>query len=144
MNERGEITLSIPGELRFVWTVGVATKAVCVQGGMPRAEAGLVELAVVEAVNNSIIHAYGGNGQGTVDVQISLMGQCIKIDICDEGEKRLILSEPELDFDPDDVQNLPEGQMGWFIINQVMDQVSYSHHQGKNHLSMSKFMNTSE
>lgn len=140
MKAHGEITLSIPAELRFVWSIGVAVKAICIEAGMESAEAGLIELAVVEAVNNSIIHAYRESGPQGVEVQLTLTEGRLEADIRDHGAERDNLPEPRLDFDPQDVNSLPEGQMGWFIINQVMDRVSYRRGHDKNHLFLTKYL----
>jgi anti-sigma regulatory factor (Ser/Thr protein kinase) len=43
-----------------------------------------------------------------------------------------------LDFDPADVEHLPEGGMGLFIIHNVMDRVEYHRHGERNTFSMTR------
>ena len=44
-----------------------------------------------------------------------------------------------LEFDPRDLENLPEGGMGLFLIQQIMDKVSYNVKDNTDTLSMTKY-----
>ncbi|MCZ7603337.1 MAG: hypothetical protein M5R37_10725 [Melioribacteraceae bacterium] len=43
-----------------------------------------------------------------------------------------------MEYDPEDIENLPEGGMGLYIIDQLMDEISYKVLDGVNIFSMKK------
>jgi serine/threonine-protein kinase RsbW len=69
----------------------------------------------------------------------------VSVDIADSGKSldpTLVekFKTGGLDFDPQDMDNLPEGGMGWFLINSMMDEVHYLSDQGRNVLSLHKWV----
>ncbi len=94
------------------------------------------QLAVEEAVTNSIVHGYEGK-TGTITVSFEVTRNRAGIRIEDEAVPFDPFSLPEPDLDG----NLEErriGGLGVFLIRQVMDEVSYRHDNGKNILSLIK------
>jgi serine/threonine-protein kinase RsbW len=82
-----------------------------------------LKLALTEAVSNSVRHAYGPNGDGSVDVTYELRPDRLGIEIVDDGEG----------FDPDapadettapdrDGDDLTEGGLGIAIIKSIADE----------------------
>lgn len=94
-----------------------------------------VELAMVEAITNSMRHAEIGDSD--ILVQFTLLEDGVAIDLIDEGKpvppSLLDFSVWSLDFDPADIQNLPTGGMGLMIIRSLMNEVSYRFEDGRNH-----------
>lgn len=94
-----------------------------------------VELAMIEAITNSMRHA--DIGDSDILVQFSLLEDEVAIDLIDEGKpvppSLLEFSGWSLDFDPADIQNLPTGGMGLMIIRSLMNEVSYRYEDGRNH-----------
>ena len=99
-----------------------------------------VEMCLMEALNNSIKHAYRGEQNHFIDVNVCIDSQLMEIQIIDEGVPRESLVIKELDFDPNDIENLPEGGMGLFIIKQLMDELDYYTLNGKNYFTLRKFL----
>lgn len=99
-----------------------------------------VELCLMEALNNVIKHAYRGEQNHKIDVNVSVDSALIEIQIIDQGEPRENLVIKELDFDPNDIDNLPESGMGLFIIKQLMDELDYYTLNGKNYFTLRKFI----
>ena len=80
-----------------------------------------LKLALTEAVSNSVRHAYGPNGDGSVDVRYELHPDRLGIEVVDDGEG----------FDPDapeepaaavDDEELSEGGLGIAIIKSIADE----------------------
>ena len=76
--------------------------------------------ALGEAFNNVVLHSYAGRPAGDVVVEITWTRNEIVMQITDDG----------LSFDPTqvelpDLDALPEGGMGLFIIRSFMDEVDY-------------------
>ena len=101
-----------------------------------------VEVCIVEAVNNAIKHAYDNKPGYDVEVVFTLHTDRLVLEICDYGRAMEQMVKSSLDFDQNDVKNLPEGGMGLFIIEAVMDDVSYRSYDGRNTLTMTKLFKT--
>ena len=97
-----------------------------------------VDISLVEALNNVVEHAYGMKQGNRIEINIEIVSNKIILQLCDWGIARTNLEKAKLDFDPDDIDNLPEGGMGLFIIEQLMDKTEYSSIDGKNTYIMVK------
>ncbi|HTR96652.1 MAG TPA: ATP-binding protein [Candidatus Acidoferrales bacterium] len=132
------VTLRIDSRLDQVELLGRAVAGLAGAAGLPRRACGHVELAIVEAVNNAIRHAYRGQPGHVVEVVFARTEDGIVLQVCDEGSPMPARQAPVLDFDPADVPNLPEGGMGLFLIHNVMDRVDYASENGRNVLTLSR------
>ena len=135
------IELRIPGNHpESVRLLGVCLKHLSLTVFDPQGAAE-IELAMVEAVNNCILHAKPGASEIRLTFTLSPRG--VEIDLQDEGQPldpRILESAgSQWGFDPADIQNLPEGGMGLMLIKQLMNEVSYRHENGLNWWSFSKF-----
>ena len=99
-----------------------------------------VEICLTEALNNVIKHSYGGDNSKMIDINIKKDSKFLEIEIVDAGFPRKNLIIKDLDFDPEDIENLPEGGMGLFIIKQLMDELSYNSKEGKNYFILKKWL----
>lgn len=132
------VRLEIESRLDHVELLGRAVRALCATGGVPARECAQVELALVEAVNNVIRHAYLGEAGHPVRVTFTLRDGQFSIEIEDEGLPMPPREAPALDFDPTDIANLPEGGMGLFIIESVMDHVEFERRGSRNAMVMTR------
>ncbi len=99
-----------------------------------------VEICLTEAINNVIKHAYKGEGAHKVEVDVQVNESVLEIKILDWGTSRESLVVKDLDFDPEDIDNLPESGMGLFIIKQLMDEIDYYSVNGSNYFTLRKFL----
>lgn len=67
-------------------------------------------LCLMEALNNVIKHAYKGEPGNSIEVVVDI-NNSIRIEIKDKGIGMEKFEIPDLDYDPTDIENLPEG--GW-------------------------------
>jgi len=98
------------------------------------------DICLTEALNNIIKHAYKEVKDKNISVRISKDSKTIEIEIIDEGEPRTKFEIPNLDYDPHDINNLPESGMGLFIMNQLMDELKYENRDGKNYFLLKKWI----
>jgi len=138
MIERGTIKLTLESRLPSVRLAGAAVNGICLAAGCDRKTAGLIELGVVEALNNVVKHAYQDQPGHLVEVEIQMEHGRLIFSITDSGLGLREWKDPALDFDPQDRSSLPEGGMGRFIINKVMDQVEYTPGKDRNTLTLTK------
>lgn len=97
-----------------------------------------VLISLMEALNNSIEHSYKEEQGNAIDIIVSVLQTKVEIDILETGFARTNFDKPSLEFDPDDLDNVPEGGMGLFIIDSLMDSTSYTSNNGVNTTTFSK------
>lgn len=132
------VTLRFDSRLENVELVARALRGMCGAAGVEARECARVELAVAEAVNNVIRHAYHRAPGHPVEIVFTLDDARFTIEVSDEGAPMPPRRTPVLDFDPADLEHLPEGGMGLYIIHSVMDQVEYRSRGGRNSLVMTR------
>lgn len=102
-----------------------------------------IELSIVELVTNCIKHAYSGVSDKEISIQMRILKDSLIIETTDNGK----VLEPAIldrvnghfDFDPEDLDNLPESGFGLNIIEASMDKMTYQRLDNKNHWSLTKF-----
>jgi serine/threonine-protein kinase RsbW len=118
------ILLRVPGTLEYRNLALRAVSEACRIAQHDEWEGASLEAQTVsalgEAFNNIAIHSYAGRPPGDVVIEISWTRDEIVMQITDEGQS----------FDPEqvelpDLDALPEGGMGLFIIRSFMDEVDY-------------------
>jgi serine/threonine-protein kinase RsbW len=97
-----------------------------------------VEIALAEAINNVVEHAYVDSEPGPVRILCSLRRTHLDIRICDTGtplpQNRL---PPGLAADVSVARaDLPEGGFGWFLIRKLTSDIRYDRYGLINHLSL--------
>jgi len=129
------LNLSIESKLSDVALIGHAVRGVCACAPLSAEAYGAMEVCVVEAVNNAIAHAYRHQHGYRVETAITLHPDRISFEVSDFGTAIVEFAPRTLEFDPEDIGSLPENGMGLFIIETIMDEVSYRSENGRNTLS---------
>ncbi len=91
-----------------------------------------IELCLIEALNNVIRHSYNSEEKSKIEIEVNINPDTVDLLIHDYGIARTNFEKPKLEFDPDDIENLPEGGMGLFIIDKLMYETKYTSENGKN------------
>lgn len=106
--------------------------------GVPGARVDEVQIALTEAVNNVVEHAYEDTTPGDVRIRVELAPERLWISIQDAGspfpQGELPEGKPADISGPTD--SLPEGGFGWFLIRELASQVQYERSDGNNNLSL--------
>jgi len=132
------ITLRCDSRLENVELLAFAVRGLCGAAGVAARECAHIELALVEAANNVVRHAYRGEAGHVLEVVFTLERESFTLEVADHGTPMPVRPAPNLDFDPADIAHLPEGGMGLFIIHSVMDHVDYRSEDGRNALRMTR------
>lgn len=142
MHERS-IKLVIEGKIDNIAVLGKAIRAVCSTVVSEEILLFNLELCLIEAVTNVINHAYHRKPGNFVDVNVSLDDQHVEFKVIDSGDHVSPPPPPkyELNYNPSDMSTWPESGMGLFLIYSIMNEVSYTNHEGKNILMMRKNLN---
>jgi len=104
-------------------------------------DAGQMELCVVEVLTNIVKHGHEDSNGQTVEIQIEVIVDDaeITVSVRDNGpgipEENL---KAQLEFDPLDIESLPEGGMGLYIVSEFVDRMNYESIEGRNVFVMAK------
>lgn len=96
-----------------------------------------IKLALEEAVTNVILYAYPDKKDQDIRIDMSCENKRLTIVITDTG----IAFNPLERLEPDltlSLEERPIGGLGIFLVKQLMTEVTYSHSDGKNILTMTK------
>ncbi|MCF8242797.1 MAG: ATP-binding protein [Melioribacteraceae bacterium] len=129
---------SIISEFESVSNACTDVREFCKGNGIPDLHCNEFEICLTEALNNVIKHSYKEDSSKKIDILVTYEDSTVNIHIIDTGIARADLSERSLEFDPSDIENLPEGGMGLFIIEQLMDKTEYFSVDGSNTFIMTK------
>lgn len=128
----------IKSEYKNVSSVCFITKTFCEENYVADEKIKEIELSLAEALNNIIKHAYKGDEYKKIEINMSILDGQFKVVLTDFGEPRKNIRKPVLEFDPNDIDSLPEGGMGLFIIEQLMDDNIYFNDGEKNTFTLIK------
>ncbi|MFO0756876.1 MAG: ATP-binding protein [Byssovorax sp.] len=134
-------TFAIDSDLGRVAALAGEVSEACRSMHIAAADAILVEICVVEAVNNAIEHAYREEPGHRVFVDLALDGERVTLEVRDRGAR---LCESKLASarcaDPtiEPLDSLPERGMGLAIMKEAMERVAYTCAGGINTLSLSR------
>ena len=111
------IALRIPAKAEYITLCRLALTGVGQLRGIGEDTLADLKLALTEAVSNSVRHAYGPNGEGSVDVRYELHPDRLGIEVVDDGEG----FDPEREAEQDG-DELSEGGLGIAIIKSIADE----------------------
>lgn len=136
-----------PGDRRLMLTVANRFDAIpamaaeierfCEGHGVPPAVIGQVNLALDEALTNTISYAWPEGGDRQALVRLSVADSTIEAEISDDGTEFDPLAAPPPDVTAALDDRVPGG-LGVHLIRTVMDAVSYRREGGRNVLTMRK------
>ncbi len=106
--------------------------------GLPPHKSDDVKIALAEAINNVVEHAYNGIAPANVQVTCRLDRDRLDILISDTGHPLPGFRMPDGTPAPlgETTQDLPEGGFGWFLIHQLTSDIRYERRDGCNRLSL--------
>ena len=98
-----------------------------------------VTLVLAEVLNNIVEHALAEETGTEIDLSVIEETGSLVIETTDRGRPLPPdrLSGGELPNLGTDINDLPEGGFGWFIIHALVDDMTYERHEGANRLSFS-------
>jgi serine/threonine-protein kinase RsbW len=108
--------------------------ALCSEAGLDDLAAFQLTCAIVEAVNNSIEHAYGGEAGHPISLRWLPTGDGIAVEIRDRGLP-MELPPPEK---PEAAEAYAESGRGWHIIREWTDTATYRREGEENVLTLTR------
>ena len=135
--ETESFRLSIPSQTRYLNLVTGLAKRASLVAGMDDATAAKVSIAVDEAVTNVIIHAYGGEANHQVDIELRFVPEALEIHIWNTGkgirENEVVLPDPK-----EYVKHPRKGGLGLLLMSRFMDEIHFHETGGRSECCMIK------
>lgn len=140
MNEQNH-QFSITSSFQNVADLAEEVSDLCrANSGIDEDSADTLRLCVAEALNNIVEHAYNGSDGKPIYANVQFHDDRYEVMLIDEGKAMPGGKIPDgsVDFDLDDIDELPEGGFGWMLIRDQMDTIDYERRDGCNYLRMEK------
>lgn len=132
------IKFFIESDMQQVPLAGVSIRALCEHFHLARDLAYQIELCVVEILNNVIEYGYGLQKGHPIEIRCQFQDSRLRIAVVDHARPMESFDIPKLEFDPDDVESLPERGFGLYLVNEIMDEVYYESESKGNRFVMVK------
>lgn len=122
-----ELSLTLDSRLEHVALAGQALHGIAAAAGLPREACDGLELVLVEAVTNAVVHAYGGRPGHPIRVGVRLTDAQLEVSVHDSGRPMPpgTLERPEAE-EPEDVLLMAEGGRGIPLMRRLTDGLSYA------------------
>jgi serine/threonine-protein kinase RsbW len=97
-----------------------------------------IRLAVDEAITNIIKHAYNGEENHTIEIELSFKDNRVCIELFDTGTTFSLktFKQPNIE---EKIKQKKRGGMGVYLIHSLMDDVSYGREDDANKMVMCKY-----
>jgi serine/threonine-protein kinase RsbW len=129
--------LLIPSQTRYLNLVTGLAKRASTVAGMDDATAAKVSIAVDEAITNVIMHAYQGESDHLVDIELRFTGTALEIHIWHTGrglqQDEVVLPDPS-----EYVKHPRKGGLGLLLMSRFMDEVHFEERAGRAECCMIK------
>lgn len=113
-------------------------RAITQQAGLNDQQAHQCQLAIDEVCTNIIEHGYGFDNQaGMIDIVVQTEPERLTFHIFDDSQAFDPLNRPEPD-PKTSIEDRAGGGWGIFFVKKFMDNVTYSHQNGRNQLTLVK------
>ena len=133
------LQLVIPSQTRYLNLVTGLAKRASLVAGMDDARAAKVSIAVDEAVTNVIMHAYGGEADHLIEIELRFAETALEIHIFHSGRG---LREDQVHLpDPGEYVKHPrKGGLGLLLMSRFMDEIHFREAGGRNECCMIKYV----
>jgi serine/threonine-protein kinase RsbW len=141
MSDSKKIVLSLPAEANFIDIARLALYGISNKMGFSYEDIEDMKVAIAEACNNVVLHAYQGGRSGTIDIRFDMSDDKLMITVSDDGDSfdyQPIPSDqsPHQDKSLDDIT---AGGLGIYLMQALMDQVDVISGNGTT-LILTKFL----
>ncbi|WP_040952121.1 anti-sigma B factor RsbW [Gorillibacterium massiliense] len=140
-----EIILTLPADANFVDIVRLVLYGISTKWGFSYEDIEDMKVAVAEACNNAVLHAYKGREAGRMEVKFRNTGSGIQISVKDEGssfdyeqKERLATS-----LHDKDLSEIRAGGLGIYMMQALMDEVQVNTDTGTE-VVLTKFLQGNE
>jgi len=128
---------NLPNRLAAIGEAAEEIEAFCAAHGVPMAAVAHLNLALDEAMTNTINYGWPEGGDHEVVLAMRIEGGVVVAEVSDDGRAFDPLQVPPPDLDSG-LEDRPVGGLGVHFIKTLMDEVSYRREAGRNILTIYK------
>ena len=140
------IEMKFPSSAEYVGLIRLTLSGVLSRAGATYDDIEDSKIAVSEAVTNAVKHAYHQDEKGEVSVGFAVFDDKVEIIVADNGQSfdyETIKDELGPYDENENIDYLREGGLGLFLIETLMDEVSFKRQAGVT-ISMTKYISESQ
>ncbi len=127
----------LPNRVAAIGETAEEIESFCAAHGVPPAAIGHLNLALDEAMTNTIAYGWPEGGDHEIALTLSIIGGAVLAEVSDDGRTFDPLEVPPPDLESD-LESRPIGGLGVHFMKTLMDEVSYRREGGRNILTMRK------
>ena len=119
------VSITIPAEAEYLDIVRLSLYSFATKAGFSFEEIEDMKVAVSEACNNAILHAYGDADTGMIDLRFENDGERLVITVQDTGHSFVNTGVPGngVPGEREEISELSVGGLGIFLMEALMDEV---------------------
>jgi len=140
------VTMTLPAEAEFIDVVRLTLYGLCTKAGFTYEEIEDMKVAVAEACNNVVVHAYEPGNGGTMEIRFELAEQGLRITVKDQGSS-FDFSEKVTQAESLHDKSLEEAQVGGlgiYLMQALMDDVEVNSEGGTEVVLTKRFSKSEE
>jgi len=127
----------LPNRLAAIGEAAEQIESFCESHGVPPGAIGHLNLALDEAMTNTIAYGWPEGGFHEIALTLTVGGGAILAEVSDDGRAFDPLEVPPPDLESD-LESRPVGGLGVHFMKTLMDEVAYRREGGRNILTMRK------
>lgn len=119
------VSITLPAQAEYLDIVRLTLYSFATKAGFSYEEIEDMKVAVSEACNNAILHAYDENEPGMIDLRLENDGERLLITVKDHGQSFVYTEEAGIDIptQQEEISELSVGGLGIFLMEALMDEV---------------------
>jgi anti-sigma regulatory factor (Ser/Thr protein kinase) len=133
------VELRIANDLAALAGIAERVEQFGFEQGLPPQVVNALNVALDEAVSNAINHGYDAGARGEIAVRLRHGPDSVLVEIEDDGRPFDPLQAPPPDL-TSPLAERPIGGLGVHLIRNLMDEVTYARHDGRNILKLVKHL----
>ncbi|RXT15453.1 anti-sigma B factor RsbW [Ammoniphilus sp. CFH 90114] len=144
-NPEAYVRLSIPSDADYIDLVRLTLYGIATKQGFSFEEIEDMKVAVAEACNNVVLHAYQSPQMGSIDIEFKWDSQSLCIHVKDYGKSFNYEKEytESTSLHEKEVHELKVGGLGLYMMQALMDEVRVMNNEGTE-VVLTKFLKRTE
>ncbi|MEO3945533.1 anti-sigma B factor RsbW [Gorillibacterium sp. CAU 1737] len=133
--EKRRIALTLPAEAECIDIARLTLYGISNQMGFSYEDIEDMKVAIAEACNNVVLHAYPSDPQGTIDIEFWLNEGDLTITVSDSGtsfayEELGELGQASMPYEGKTLDDISAGGLGIYLMQALMDRVEVEQETG--------------
>jgi serine/threonine-protein kinase RsbW len=129
MTKESNVTLKVPALAEYIDLVRLTLYGIASKMKFSFEDIEDMKVAVSEACNNAVLHAYGGE-DGSIEVLFVASGDELSITVRDFGRSFTDESNQSPSLHGKSIEEIQSGGLGLFLMQALMDRVEVQHESG--------------